>query len=81
MSEDSIKIYNIRMRILFEWGLYSNADSICDFTVVPSPHILLHSYPGEESLDNEQGCSIYLNMCDINLNIWYNIYTLVITYF
>ena len=33
MSEDSIKISNRIMRILFEWGLYSNADSICDFTV------------------------------------------------
>ena len=33
MSEDSIKISNLIMRILFESGLYSNADSICDFTV------------------------------------------------
>ena len=33
LSEDSIKISNLSMRILFEWGLYSNADSILDFTV------------------------------------------------
>ena len=33
MSEDSIKMSNLNMRILFESGLYSNADSICDFTV------------------------------------------------
>ena len=30
MSEDSIKMSNLIMRILFESGLYSNADSICD---------------------------------------------------
>ena len=33
MSEDSIKISNLTMRILFKSGLYSNADSIQDFTV------------------------------------------------
>ena len=36
MSEDSIKISNLTMRILFESGLYSNADSIQDFTVYES---------------------------------------------
>ena len=33
MSEDSIEISNLTMRILFESGLYSNADTIQDFTV------------------------------------------------
>ena len=37
MSEDSIKMSNLIMRILFESGLYSNADSICDFTVLSVP--------------------------------------------
>ena len=40
MSEDSIKISSLTMRILFELGLYSNADSIQEFTVfVVSQHL------------------------------------------
>ena len=44
LSEDPIKISNLTMRILFESGLYSNADSICDFTLRHITYFIYYIY-------------------------------------
>ena len=79
MSEDSIKMSNLIMRILFESGLYSNADSIYDFSLFVYPKYTLRQFQkGKMGLHRGfQGpvlkFLIFLKISKITLKVYKNI--------